>query len=350
MSYRPLAVHCVTSVKGARDAIRYLAPSALDSGLTTGAAQTTRGSRSSKKFAPVRSRLFDGKIGVYTPKCQAPRVGKPACEPQQVEGTTMTRFETTTRHTLTLASMVLTTTLAVPAVTQAQSITGEQMLLNRVGPTAGRYQRFVVPLAEAASGESANRIDGATAMGGNKAGTSIQQQATGNDAVAGPETWISGEQALLGRVSPVKSRDVSLAASFNAAVAGAVSGAASGDAEFGVVPGDPGSAPAVTVSLGARGSGGAVVFTLIGGGELKPGVYNISEEGNLRALVVTGTPNRPTGVFRVKAGTLTISQASGRSLQGKFRLDAEGFLASAPDNENQRVSVSGEFTAAPAVI
>jgi hypothetical protein len=119
----------------------------------------------------------------------------------------MSRIENTTRHKLTLASMVLTATLAIPAVAQAQSITGEEMLLNRIAPTVGQYQGFVVPLAEPTSAESSNPIDGATAMGGNKASTSIQQQARGNDAVAGPETWINGEQALLGRISPVKSPD-----------------------------------------------------------------------------------------------------------------------------------------------
>lgn len=119
----------------------------------------------------------------------------------------MSRIETTTRHKLTLASMVLTATLAIPAVTQAQSISGEGMLLNRIAPTIGRYQGSKVPLAEPTSAESSNPIDGATAMGGNKAVTRIQQQAIGNDAVAGPETWIDGEQALLGRVSPIKSPD-----------------------------------------------------------------------------------------------------------------------------------------------
>ena len=119
----------------------------------------------------------------------------------------MSRIETTTRHTLTLASMVLTATLAIPPVTQAQSIKGEQMLLNRIAPAVGRHQGLAVPLVEATAAESVDRVDGATAMGGNKAATSIQQQARGNDAVAGPETRINGEQALLGRVSPVKSPD-----------------------------------------------------------------------------------------------------------------------------------------------
>jgi hypothetical protein len=97
----------------------------------------------------------------------------------------MSRIETTTRHTLTLAGMVLTATLVLPAVTQAQSSTGEQMLLSRIAPTVGRYQGLAVPLAEATSAEFSNRIDGGTAMGGNKAGTSIQPPAGSQPTAAG---------------------------------------------------------------------------------------------------------------------------------------------------------------------
>jgi hypothetical protein len=92
----------------------------------------------------------------------------------------MSRIETVTRHTLVLASMVLTATLAAPSVTQAQSISGEQMLLNRLDLTVRRYQGFAGLLAEATSAESSG-INGATAMGGNNAGTSIQLP-------AGPES------------------------------------------------------------------------------------------------------------------------------------------------------------------
>jgi hypothetical protein len=101
----------------------------------------------------------------------------------------MSRIETTTRQTLTLAGMVLTATLVLPAVSQAQSITEEQMLLNRIAPTVGQYQGLAVPLAEATSAESSNRIDGKTAMGGNKAGASIQPP-------AGPQPTAAGHTRL----------------------------------------------------------------------------------------------------------------------------------------------------------
>lgn len=136
--------------------------------------------------------------------------------------------------------------------------------------------------------------------------------------------------------------------SFSASVAGDVSARSQGEAEFGLIHGEPGDAPALTVSLGARSGDGAVVFTRVGGPDLMPGVYPISEEGDVRALVVTGTPAQPTGVFRAESGVLTVTEASDKSLRGEFRLGAKGFLASAPADESRRVSVSGEFTAVPA--
>jgi hypothetical protein len=110
----------------------------------------------------------------------------------------MSRIASTTRHPLALAGMLLTATLAVPAAAHAQGISAEQMLLNRTAPTISRYQGFVVPLGAATPAEAADRIDGALAMGGNRAGTSIQLPARANDAVARPQA-IDGEQALLGR-------------------------------------------------------------------------------------------------------------------------------------------------------
>ncbi len=136
--------------------------------------------------------------------------------------------------------------------------------------------------------------------------------------------------------------------SFSAVMTGDVAAAARGEAEFGLVPAGPGAAPTMSVSLGARSGSGAVVFTRAGSPDLLPGVYQVSEQGSVRALVVTGTPTKPTGVFRAQQGVLTITQTSDKSITGEFQLEATGFRASEPMEEDRRVSISGKFTALPA--
>ena len=131
--------------------------------------------------------------------------------------------------------------------------------------------------------------------------------------------------------------DDAVRSSFSAVVVGDVSVSAKG------------AAPTLSVSLGARSGTGAVVFSRARGPDLQPGVYQVSEQGSVRALVVTGTPTHPTGVFRAQRGVLTVTQVSDESITGEFRLEATGFLASNPLDENRRVSVSGKFTALPAV-
>ena len=61
-----------------------------------------------------------------------------------------------------------------------------------------------------------------------------------------------------------------------------------------------------TLSLGADGADGSVLFTRTNGGRLTPGTYAISgrDDGSdeIRALVMTGSATRPTGVFRGHVG------------------------------------------------
>jgi hypothetical protein len=119
----------------------------------------------------------------------------------------MSRLEFTTRRTLAFAGMVLTATLAIPAVAHAQSVTGEQMLLNRIVPTAGTHQRLVVAPAEGPAGESTARIDGASAMLGRPTADTGRQPGSGTILTLSlPETPIDGRRALLGRVGQVKPR------------------------------------------------------------------------------------------------------------------------------------------------
>ena len=71
--------------------------------------------------------------------------------------------------------------------------------------------------------------------------------------------------------------------------------------EFGTVDGRTG-ATIFTLSLGADGPDGSVLFTRTNGGRLAPGTYAVSgrDDGadEIRGLVMTGSATRPTGVFR----------------------------------------------------
>jgi hypothetical protein len=138
-------------------------------------------------------------------------------------------------------------------------------------------------------------------------------------------------------------------ASFSAVLTGAVKTTISGDARFGQVRGGPSAPDVFSLTLGADSSGGAVLFTRPAGSGLHVRSYRVAEagarDGELQALVVLGSANHPEGVFRATAGTLTITSVSDFEITGLFSVDADGFLASAPDRENQPVSVSGSFIA-----
>ena len=136
--------------------------------------------------------------------------------------------------------------------------------------------------------------------------------------------------------------------SFRAALSGDVRAIIAGKATFGRVSG--GGAPDVfTLSLGTDSSRGAVLFTRPSGRELRIGSYTVSDIGHgsdvLQALVMLGRADRPEGVFRAQAGTLTITSVSHHLLTGHFVLDATGFLQSKPEREDRHVYISGSLTA-----
>ena len=136
---------------------------------------------------------------------------------------------------------------------------------------------------------------------------------------------------------------------FSAEVAGDVTAHPTGEARFGVTGGVD-QVPAVfTISLGATGEEGSILFTRHGGEPLGPGLYRISdhadERDEVRALVMTGSATRPTGVFQGKEGLLVITSTTRRELRGTFRIEAEGFLAAQPELEDRPVRVAGSFTA-----
>jgi hypothetical protein len=137
--------------------------------------------------------------------------------------------------------------------------------------------------------------------------------------------------------------------SFASSIVGDVRLELHGGAKFGTVQGR-GDAPAVfTISLGAGSSEGSVLFTRRDGRRLTPGTYRITgnDDGTdeVRALVMTGSAEQPTGVFRGQSGTLVITGGSDNVIRGSYRVDATGFLASDPAAEDKDIRATGAFTA-----
>jgi hypothetical protein len=137
--------------------------------------------------------------------------------------------------------------------------------------------------------------------------------------------------------------------SFLGEVHGAMTATPRGDATFGTVPAVDGRPGSFSLALGARGEDGAVLFSRSSGTRLSIGTYAISARGgggdDVRALVLTGSPTRPTGVFQADRGELVITSVSDSTIRGFFRLEATGFLASEPGREDRTVSAAGTFAA-----
>jgi len=122
-----------------------------------------------------------------------------------------------------------------------------------------------------------------------------------------------------------------------------------GEARFGVLETSEGRPIVFTLSLGAHESNGSVTFTRINSGRIEPGTYTVGgkDDGSaeLRALVVTGTASRPTGVFRGHSGYLIVTSANEKVIEGRFQVQATGFLASDPEDESRPMQATGMFTA-----
>ncbi len=137
--------------------------------------------------------------------------------------------------------------------------------------------------------------------------------------------------------------------SFRAEVRTDVVTSVSGNAEFGAVRTADSSPAAFVISLGAFSRHGAILFTRKSGSPLKVGRYRVSERANeadeILALVMTGSPTRPTGVYWGRSGWLVVTAASGGNVTGHFEVDGVGFLAKEPSREDRSVSVTGSFSA-----
>jgi hypothetical protein len=136
--------------------------------------------------------------------------------------------------------------------------------------------------------------------------------------------------------------------SFVGEVTGEIAAHPTGDARFGPVAGE-GSSPGVfTLSLGAAGQEGSILFTRTGGAALGVGTYTVTDgDGgdDVRALVMTGSAAHPTGVFRGQSGELVITSVTESTSTGTFRVSASGFLAASPELEDRLVTATGSFRA-----
>jgi hypothetical protein len=144
-------------------------------------------------------------------------------------------------------------------------------------------------------------------------------------------------------------RRIEVIPAFRAEIAGEVSARPSGTARFGVSGGAEGAPAVFTISLGADGEEGSVLFTRRSGARLVPGTYRISNRADgtddIRALVMAGSATRPIGVFQGTAGSLVVTSVGELEIRGTFRIDATGFLAAEPEREDRSVQVSGAFHA-----
>jgi len=103
-----------------------------------------------------------------------------------------------------------------------------------------------------------------------------------------------------------------------------------------------------SLELGNRSGEGAVLFATEGAAPVAPGRYTVDDRpgrGALHALVFTGTPSAPTGVYRVQGGVLTVRSIEAGQIEGSFELRALGFTAERPQQDDQVISVAGSFMA-----
>jgi hypothetical protein len=152
--------------------------------------------------------------------------------------------------------------------------------------------------------------------------------------------------------APDYPRGPARASSFQAEIRGDLSASASGEAGFGPVHTVDQSSAAFVVSLGICGEQSAILFTRGSEVPLTEGRYRISSRASgteqVSALVLTGSPSHPTGVFPGESGWLIVTGSSDRLMTGRFQFDATGFLAAEPQREGRRVNVTGSFSATPA--
>lgn len=135
---------------------------------------------------------------------------------------------------------------------------------------------------------------------------------------------------------------------------GAVTLRATGhEARFGVVPQAVRGHPILIVSLGATASAGALQLTVAGDRPPAPGRYPIrsswdelgTDSTSFHASFMPGSVERPLGWYHGEAGWVTITEARADWMSGTFEVQARGFAAADPLDQEQWVTVRGSFDA-----
>jgi hypothetical protein len=128
---------------------------------------------------------------------------------------------------------------------------------------------------------------------------------------------------------------------FEAEVRGAVEATMRGTTAF--------TPSALTLSAGdGSKNGGTLVFAASDGAGLTIGSYDVSPRGkpsSVNALFIAGTPSRPLGVFRGRAGALTVTAATEERIAGRFDLEAVGVIdgGGTTRTDSAAVRLSGSF-------
>jgi hypothetical protein len=239
--------------------------------------------------------------------------------------------------------------LIVASTAHAQA--PERVLLSRIQPGSS----IAAPLFSATGSARVHAAPTLDVAGERALLGQVDNRARPKDPAGFTDAPVDGTRALLGkRVSAISvgPGGGAVRSSFRAEVRGDVATNTSGEAEFGAVQPANGPSSGFIVSLGARGSQSAILFTRMSGTPLGVGRYRISDRGNgadeILALVMTGLPTKPTGVFRGQSGWLVVTASSDHLLTGRFQVDGVGFLAADPRMEDRPVSVTGSFSATAA--
>jgi len=145
-------------------------------------------------------------------------------------------------------------------------------------------------------------------------------------------------------------KPVSTDAQFVLSTSGGLRMTATGPAEYGALPATPEVPAAFSISLGAQSESGALVLMQRVGAVPLAGRYAVSEwsrhdGADFSAIFVAGSPAEPIGVFRGESGTVTITSTRPGRIEGKFRIEARGFLTTSPDREDVQVTITGTFVA-----
>ena len=104
--------------------------------------------------------------------------------------------QSTSRRTVTVAGALLAASLAAPAMSQAQTVTSERMLLNHIAVSPMAAARYTSSRTAPSEANLVRREEGARALLGN---TPIQYPQLHQSPHPGADARVDGERALLGQ-------------------------------------------------------------------------------------------------------------------------------------------------------